>query len=80
MGNIGNNGFESIFLSLSTHFWEETNIVGPTCTFTLFILSSQFSLHIQTKEINFVLFNFFPSPLLSSIFHSTKQSLSDDIN
>ena len=46
MGNIENNSVESVFLPLSTHFWEEINIVGPIYTFTLFILFSQFFFHI----------------------------------
>ena len=49
MDNIENNGFESIFLLVSTHFWEETNMVDLTYTFILFILFFQFSFHIRTK-------------------------------
>ena len=46
MHNIKNNDFKSIFLPVSIHFREETNTVGHTFIFTLFILSSHFSAYI----------------------------------
>ena len=77
MDNIGNNNFKPIFLPLSTHFWEETNLVDPTYTFTLFVLFCQFSFHIQIRKLTSFLsiFFFLLSFLPFFIFYSIKQSL-----
>ena len=72
MGNIENNDFKSIFLPLSTYFWEETNIMDITYTLHYLFFPSTF------KQGELISFLFFPSPLLPSIFHSIKQSLMEN--
>ena len=71
---VGNHNLCSSSFQFLPNFGVK-NFSGPTYNFAVFTLSLHFSFYNQIKESNFFPSNFFPFPLLPSIFSPIKHSI-----